>query len=168
MINHQELREKYKPDIIKILFVAESPPLSDTFFYSAKSFFYLYTKQAFETFFKDEINQVKFLDFFKGLGCYLDDLCHTPATFNQIESDKGSLIKGLSERLILYRPEAIIITPKRIDAFVREAIDSPGLRDYINPKNIFTLYFPGNGWQNAYKSGLESVLRSLIDKKFLG
>jgi hypothetical protein len=26
MINHQEPREKYKPKIIKVLFVAEAPP----------------------------------------------------------------------------------------------------------------------------------------------
>ncbi len=34
MINHQELREQYKPEKIKTLFIAESLPLSDTFFYS--------------------------------------------------------------------------------------------------------------------------------------
>jgi len=168
MINHQELREQYKPEKIKTLFIAESPPESDTFFYSAKSFFYLYTKQVFEIFFKDEINKVEFLDFFKTLGCYLDDLCHTPVTFSQIESNKESLIVGLRERLNLYRPEAVVITPKRIDTFVRKAINSPALRDYINLENIFTLYFPGNGWQNVYKSGLESALRSLIDNKILG
>ena len=55
MIKHQELREQYKPEKIRTLFIGESPQLSDTLFYSAKSFSYLYTKQVFEIFFKDRI-----------------------------------------------------------------------------------------------------------------
>ena len=75
MINHQALRESFKPDDIKVLFVAESPPINDTFFYSAKSGLYGYTKQVFYEFFKKEIDPYNgFLDFFQSKGCYLDDL----------------------------------------------------------------------------------------------
>ncbi len=162
MINHQELREYYKPDNIKILLIAEAPPKAGTFFYSGKSFFYTYTKQVFETFFKEEINGTDFLDFFKAAGFYLDDLSHVPMTFNEICLNKDSLINNLMDRITIYNPEAIIITPRRIERFVRQAINTSDSSNNISPKNIFPLYFPGNGWQNKYKSGLKSAIYYLI------
>lgn len=167
MINHEELRQRYRPNDIKILFTAEAPPEADTFFYSGKSFFYIYTKQVFETFFKKEIDGTEFLDFFKTTGFYLDDLSHIPMAFDEICSNKDSLIKDFEDRLSLYKPEAIIITPKRIDGFVRQAISLSSMGNKIDPENIFTLYFPGNGWQNKYISGLISALYSLIRKKIV-
>ena len=104
MINHEELRQRYRPTDIKILFIAEAPPEADTFFYSAKSFFYTYTKQVFEAFFKEEIDRKEFLDFFKTTGFYLDDLSHTPMAFNEICSKQDSLIKDLKDRINLYSP----------------------------------------------------------------
>ena len=56
MIDQQSLREKFKPKKIKVLFIAESPPQNDTFFYSAKSGFYTYTKQIFNELFEEEID----------------------------------------------------------------------------------------------------------------
>jgi len=167
MINHQKLRENYTPEIIKVLFVAEAPPEADTFFYSAKSFFYGYTLQVFETFFDKDINGTKFLDFFKTAGFYLDDLSHVPMAFDEICSNKDSLIKNLKDRINLYNPTAIIITPKRIEGFVRQAISLSSPVNKIDPENIFPLYFPGNGWQNKYISGLKSALYSLIRKRIV-
>ena len=167
MINHEKLRQSFKPDKIKVLFIAEAPPEADTFFYSAKSFFYLYTKQAFEVFFKEEISHTGFLEFFKNSGFYLDDLCHFPATFSEIQANKNFLIKELKERLNLYKPKAIIITPKRIDSFVHQAVSLLDLSNNIDLENIFTLYFAGNGWQNKYISGLKSAIHSLIRKNIL-
>ncbi len=167
MINHQELREKYKPDKIKILFIAEAPPGADTFFYSSKSFLYLYTKQAFDAFFKEDINRTDFLNFFKATGCYLDDLSHSPAIFSEIQKNKDSLIEALKERLNIYTPDAIIITPKRIEGFVRQSVSLSNHSNSIDPENFFTLYFPGYQWKNQYVSGLKSALASLTRKKIL-
>lgn len=164
MLNHQKLRESFKPSEIKVLFVAESPPERDTFFYSAKSFLHHYTRKAFYTYYKDEIEKfyLNFLDFFKSKGFYLDDLCHKPSKFSDIRKDKKQYIADLSKRFREYNPKAIIITPLRIDEFVREAILLSGL--IIDPELIFTLYFAGNGFQNKYVSGLEQALAILISK----
>jgi len=164
MLNHQKLRESFKPSGIKVLFVAESPPERDTFFYSAKSFLHHYTRKAFYTYYKDEIDKLfpSFLDFFKSEGFYLDDLCHKPTKFGDIRKDKKQYIADLSKRFREYNPKAIIITPLMIDGFVREAILLSGL--IIDPELIFTLYFAGNGFQNKYVSGLEQALAILISK----
>ena len=72
MINHQELRESFKPNKIKVLFIAESLPKNDTFLYSAKSGFYAYTKQIFNELFEKEINNAdNFLHFFQNKISYL-------------------------------------------------------------------------------------------------
>ena len=164
MLNHQKLRENYKPNKIKVLFVAESPPERDTFFYSGKSFLHHYTRKAFYTYYKDEIEKfyLNFLDFFKSKGFYLDDLCHKPSKFSDIRKDKEQYITELSRRLSRYNPKAVIITPIRIDKFVREALSLSGL--VIDPELVFTLYFAGNGYQNKYANGLEKVLIALISK----
>jgi len=87
--------------------------------------------------------------------------------FDEICSNQDSLIKDLKDRINLYAPASIIITPKRINDFVRQAISSSDLANNIDPENIFSLYFPGNGWQNKYISGLKSALYSLIRKKII-
>ena len=85
MINLQKLREKFKPEKIKILFIAEFPPKNNTFFYSAKGGFYNYTKQIFIELFEEEIDRAdSFLQFFQNKGCYLYDLCHKPKTYKEI------------------------------------------------------------------------------------
>lgn len=168
MINHQELRENYKPEIIKILFIAEAPPEADTFFYSAKSGFYHYTKKAFYNVCNNDLNnQDEFLSFFKTKGCFLDDISHEPSNFKKIYSNKEIFIKQLSERIDLYDPAAIIITLIRIDKLVRQAVDLSRVSKTLNEDLIFTLYFPGNGSQNKFVSGLVSALHILISKNIL-
>ena len=166
MINHQELREKFKPKKIKVLFLAESPPENDTFFFSAKGGFYNYTKQVFIELFEEEIEKYDdFLHYFQNKGYFLDDLCHDPKTFKEIRSNKNIYIKELRGRLKLCNPQAIIITLKRINGLAHEAIEQSNIS--IKPELIFTLSFPGNGWQNEYKSGLRTVLNDLITKNIL-
>lgn len=95
----------------------------------------------------------------------MDDLCHEPKTYEEISKDKNFYITNLQDRLKLLKPQAIIITPKEIDGLVRRAIKQSKI--ILDPELIFTLYFPGNGWQNEYMSCLWSVLHFLITKNIL-
>ncbi|MHB1376945.1 MAG: hypothetical protein ACYCXB_05905 [Candidatus Humimicrobiaceae bacterium] len=173
MANHQELRERFKPEKIKVLFIAESPPKNDTFFFSAKGGFYSFTKQIFNELFQEEIDKsTDFLHFFQNRGYFLDDLCHEPKTYKEIceeirenKNDKNGYIKKLQSRLITYNPQAIIITPKEIDSFVRDAINQSNIN--LIPELIFTIPFPGMGSQNEYMGGLWGTLRFLITKNIL-
>src|SRR5450830_21944 len=148
MINHQALRERFKPEKIKVLFIAESPPKNDTFFYSAKGGFYNFTKQVFIELFEEEIERsADFLHFFQNKGCFLEDLCHEPKTYKEIceeihenKNGKNGYIEKLKESLESYNPQAIIITLKEIDGFVRDAIKRSDI--ILSRELIFTLPFP--------------------------
>jgi hypothetical protein len=102
---------------------------------------------------------------FKDKGCYLDDICHEPKTYKEICENKDHYIKELQSSFKLFNPQAIIITPKRIDSLVRAAIKQSNIS--IKPELIFTLPFPGNGWQNKYMEGLWGVLHFLNSKNVL-
>lgn len=173
MINHQALRERFKPEKIKVLFIAESPPKNDTFFYSAKGGFYNFTKQVFIELFEEEIERSDdFLHFFQNKGCFLEDLCHEPKTYKEIceeihenKNGKNGYIEKLKESLESYNPQAIIITLKEIDGFVRDAIKRSDI--ILSRELIFTLPFPGKGHQNDYMSGLRAALNDPIVKNIL-
>ena len=75
----EEIRDKYRPKTISILFIGESPPAGGTFFYLANSNLFRYTYEAFRLEFKQMIgDEIEFLNFFKQNGCFLDDLCLEP------------------------------------------------------------------------------------------
>ena len=115
-------KREFKPKKIKVLFACESLP-SDTnnFFYYKHSILFDNTLKAFQNVFP-KITQATFLDRFKELGFYLDDLCGEPV--NQLkntsqEKKKRICLRKLYEpdfakRLELYNPQFIIITPKEI------------------------------------------------------
>lgn len=68
-------RRRYKPDDIRVLFIGESPPAGGTFFYYANSNLYDATRAAFEAALPALRKESDFLDAFKRLGCYVEDLC---------------------------------------------------------------------------------------------
>jgi len=47
-VDPDELRARYCPDVVRVLFVGESSPAGGTFFYAANSKLYFATKHAFE------------------------------------------------------------------------------------------------------------------------
>jgi hypothetical protein len=71
------LRRRYRPATVKILFVGESAPASGRFFYQADSGLYRAMREAFVAVFPG-LQAANFLDAFRGLGCYLVDLCGAP------------------------------------------------------------------------------------------
>lgn len=75
----EELRRRYRPHPIKILFVGESPPARGTFFYKGDSGLARYTKLSFQQVYSlPDLAMADFLHGFKAAGCYLDDLCLEP------------------------------------------------------------------------------------------
>jgi hypothetical protein len=73
----EQLRRRYRPAAVKMLFVGESRPASGRFFYQADSGLYRAIREAFVAAFPD-LEDANFLEAFRGLGCYLVDLCGAP------------------------------------------------------------------------------------------
>jgi hypothetical protein len=68
------IRKRYLTKEVRVLFVGESPPAGGTFFYAANSNLYFATEEAFVAALP-ALEGKDFLEEFRRLGCYLDDLC---------------------------------------------------------------------------------------------
>jgi hypothetical protein len=152
-MNHlEELRKSYRPDLITTLFVGESAPASGRFFYSGDSSLFHAMRQEFG-------NQETFLQDFKKMGFYLDDLVLTP--INKLERherlrQRQEAVPELAERLIEYKPEAVVVVMRAILPTVQKAMRMAGVsyEPYCVPHPAF-----GNWtrFSNAMKEIIDSL-----------
>ncbi len=110
------MRQSYRPDAVKILFVGESPPAGGTFFYAANSIPYRATLAGFQIAFPSLASE-NFLFTFKAMGCYLIDLCEQPV--NRMPEPKREQIRKvgirpLGQALRYLQPQAVIVVMKKI------------------------------------------------------
>lgn len=161
-------RREYKPNPIKVLFACESLPNDkDNFFYYRHSVLFDNTLKAFQNVFP-RITQANFLDRFKELGFYLDDLCGEPVNHlkNGVDKKKRIVLRELYEpdfakRVELYNPQFVIITPKEIS---KNIINVISLAKSTAPYK--ELPFPVGSQTNAnnYVDGLIGLLKELVEK----
>ncbi len=160
MFEIENLRLKYKPTSVEILFVGESAPAGGTFFYNADSILFRNTYEAFvKTVGKDFESNTVFLNFFKESGYYLDDLCLTPINHwdkKAKEKMREEGINPLSKRIRAYQPKTIIVVMKAIESHVLKAVEIAGLDVQFK-----TLPFPAQGWQREYVFNLIDVIQHI-------
>src|SRR5262249_47941555 len=119
----EALRESFRPERIRLLFIGEAPPASGRFFYSCNSGLYLAMKQAFQAA-NPRINDENFLRVFQTSGCYLVDLASKPIDQLGASARLRNRIAGeapLSETLIRLRPERIAVMLRSIATHVTRA-----------------------------------------------
>lgn len=162
----EELRHQFLPEQINVLLVGESPPAGGTFFYRADSLLYEATKEAFQASMPDLLRGGGFLDRFRALGCYLDDLCLVPV--NHLKLDKP-LAKAkrlrlrhdgeeaLAERLRSHPPRTIIVAMIGIAENVARAAELAGVPDV--PRSV--LPFPG---RKAHRERYVDELADLLTR----
>lgn len=166
---YEILRRSFKPEKIKVLFVAESPPPLErrTFFYLAKSGLYCHTRSAFKNVYGNGINP-DFLSFFKAKGCYLDDLSSLPSNLTEIKKSADFYIRSLSERIKVDDPQAIVIVGRSIGELVKKAIKDSGILEKIDESLVFDeVPFAGNSHQCKYILEVELAMQKLIFKNVL-
>ena len=123
-MNNEEIRDQYRPSVTKVLFVGESPPESGNFFYRGDSLT-THVQMAFERALEVKFKSHEpFLQCFKALGCFLDDLSHVPVN-GFPPPERESLLKqsvpSFCERLKSLNPKAIIVSPMKIKPHIEEA-----------------------------------------------
>ena len=164
----EQLREEYKPGEVNVLFIGESPPQSGKFFYKEDSILYKYTREVFNLVYKGKYT-TEFLEFFKSLGCYLDDLCHYPINNKSDEKRfafRKQEIPSLATRIKEMQPKAIVIVMQGIEQYVQEAITLSGL--HISKDRVFTTNFPRNKSNvEIFKSNVMKFLSVLIEAKII-
>jgi hypothetical protein len=102
-------RARYRPHRITTLFVGESAPASGAFFYHGDNAMLSYMQRATEA--ALGVGSGDFLDRFKALGWFLDDLVLTPVNALPKAQRRAKCLaaqSSLSERIREYQPLAIV------------------------------------------------------------
>lgn len=159
-MNYEALRESYKPQKTKILFIGESRPAGGTFFYNGDSNLYKYTKRAFE---QADINFS--LEHFKEYGCWLYDVCDVPVNHFENNKRKEQIRLGLSRLLLTIEescPQYIIVVKK---GDMREIIFKEICRcGYVDQETAFNVPFPASGRQAEYRNELSGIIKRIINQ----
>lgn len=168
----EQARQKYKPEIIELLLIAEAAPESlDHFFYyeNVKSADYLFLgvievlnpelKNAYlQTGRNSEAKEI-ILEELKAIGIYLIELYQLPLPLSaETETDAIATTKAKVVKLVNHETPIIAINANVYDALKHE------LSDYkLIPERI---PFPSSGQQENFKVSFESALRKsgLLDK----
>lgn len=160
-MNWKALRTQYKPQRVKVLFIGESPPAGDTYFFAGNSNLFRATRNAFEKFLSRRFNSPDaFLRFLCKQGFFLEDLCSEPV--NRVSSRerrqlRREAIPSLSARLESCGPKAIVVVMKGIKKQVTVAVSAAALRNLP----LFSLPFPAFSHTGKYEVELYAALRSL-------
>lgn len=165
-----DARKKYKPNEIKILFVAEAPPKesSDRFFYfeevkEGDSLFIETMKVLYPNEFTTtkmvRLQKKKFLEKFKDDGYYLIDSTDTPMEQNSRSYKKRKIREALptlkTKICELANAETKIIL---ISNPVYEECFTPLKAEGFNIINIEMIDFPGSGGQINFRTKIQKLI----------
>jgi len=128
--SRERLRRQYRPRRVRILFVGEALPASGRFFYHADSGLYRAIRDTFMAAFPSlRSSNGKFLDAFRGMGCYLVDLCGKPVDRMDRSSRRCVCEAGekcLARKLRKLRPMIVITVVRSIGSNIRRAEAAAG------------------------------------------
>lgn len=148
-----ELRAKYMPSQVKVLFVGEAPPAAGTFFYAGNSQVYRYLREMLLSRFGGSDD---FLAAFATHGYYLDDLVTDPVDHIPLP-DRRPIFKQsvplLAERMAAMQPKAIVTILMRIADYAEDARKLAGL-DVPH----YRVPFPGTGQQGNFRRRMAEII----------
>lgn len=152
-----ELREEFKPERVKTLFVGESSPAGGTHFYRANSNLFRATQAAFAIAFGERVPQgPRFLHWFRDQGCWLVDLADRPVNRLQGPERTVSVTAGVDRLADLIRderPEQIVAVKASIAAAVKQAMSTADFGGAV-----VELPFPVRQWRAVYVRELSRAL----------
>ena len=165
--DRERLRESYRPERVRVLFVGEAPPASGAFFYRRDSGLY----RALSTTFEEAFPRLRGHDFlaeFRDLGCYLVDLCGRPV--DRLGSRERSEARRIGEARLAgvlrqLRPLAIVVLLRSINenSARAERVAAWSGAHIVVP-------YPGRWmrWRSQFKEILVPALRRWKRDKVLG
>jgi hypothetical protein len=155
MTEVERLRQNFKPEPIRTLFIGESPPHGGNFFYQADSRLYRAMEKAFG-------GRPDFLAWFKSRGYFLDDLVLHP--INKIKDKRErrkqrlESVVFLAQRLAYYKPAAVVVVMCAIEPEVRDAMRRGGVPQSVP---IYVTPFPSFGNQKRFQAKMVEIISRL-------
>lgn len=123
MTANESLRRSFRPALLRLLFIGESPPASGRFFYRRDSGLYRAMRDAFQSV-DPSIDDENFLLRFKASGCYFIDLCAEPVDHLDSKSRLAacrSSEERLARLIVQVKPARIATVVHSIEANVLRA-----------------------------------------------
>jgi hypothetical protein len=162
-LDFEALRQRYRPDEVRVLVVGESRPAGGTFFYAGDSLLFKATRSAFvEVYEYDWAEPAAFLEFFKERGFFLIDLCPEPV--NKLdeaarEEARELGMPALARTVAASAPRVVVGIMVAIMPYVRRAVEEAGRGRAGLPIPILQLPFPRNEHRARYVRELGTFLR---------
>lgn len=157
-----DLRERFRPTEVRVLFVGESSPAQGTHFYRANSNLYRATRSAFAQAFGDDTVPTgeAFLRYFQDRGCWLVDLADAPVNKLSQTERRTAAAKGVRQLAKTIReaaPSHVVVVKRDITSYIAEAIS---LAD--SHAAVTALPFPVRQWTRSYETGLAAFLSEAL------
>jgi hypothetical protein len=162
-------RDQYRPDQVKVLWIAESPPTSGSYFYfqktTGKDHLFRETMRAVgiwpaKEIMKRGVDKQPLLERFRSNGFFLIDTCPYPVDKLKDSERKRAILDGTSGVVKLVselNPSGIIIVKSNIYDPVKRALECSGFaRKILNQR---PLAFPTHGKQQSYRKRINHILR---------
>ena len=160
-----ELRERYRPKTVRLLFVGESSPTGGPHFYKADSNLYFATREAYVA--AEGLDSMRegasFLQYFQRQGCWLIDLATRPVNRLPTSERRHDLAVGVPRLTSILKdeePEHVVAIKVSIAANVFTA--ARGARYPID--SVSSLRFPLYQWRTDCVRGLKSLLERVIGR----
>lgn len=160
---HETVRQRFRPERIRILLLGESPPPGRGFFYTADSSLYRFTSPVLQEECGFPLEPRAFLSRFAGPGFYLDD--YSPRRSDKpaqraSDPDIRSAVERIASNISANAPVFVVGVLLSLEELVDETVASSN-----HPETPWRcLHFPhprNEQGQRRYQSGLREVLRTV-------
>jgi hypothetical protein len=160
------LRHQYLPKRIKLVIVAESPPISGLYFYDANG-------RTSESLFAELMRQLRFcppakkdgLIEFKERGWVLVDATYRPvngpisrADCNRIIEQDYELLRDDLKSLISDHSTPLVLIKKNVCRLLGPKLVDDGFTVLNRGRDV---YFPSNGWQKKFREQFGRILEDV-------
>ncbi len=156
-VSQDELRRKYRPENVGLLFIGEAPPASGKFFYQQDSGLYRAIREAFRAI-RPSITDENFLSVFQESGCYLIDLCPRPVDHLDARTRRAACVASeasLCKAIVSLQARAIVTLLRSIRGNVARAVSCAG---WQGP--LLNLPYPGR-WRRHREIFLDALVPQL-------
>jgi len=165
----RKARDRYRPTKVRLLWIAESPPTSGSYFYYQKTtgrdHLFRETMRAvglwpMKEIMRKGVDKNPLLESFQSKGFFLIDTCSYPVDKLSNSERRRAVLDGtpgVVQMVSELTPNGIIIVKSNIYEPVKHALESGGFAGKI--LNQRPLGFPSHGRQEPYRKRINDILR---------